>query len=298
MRNDGKLTIRLDDRIQMYKSFLDYTWVGNLERSVRGSNLEAPIISLLFAMKATANAFAMPFFMMHTMKAFEEGYLRGKNSMPEEKLLLLANVLPHRMAKKHKLTLTKQKQFSEMILEILGEVKSAVKTLEGLDIDDTFKAYLDGPGGSELQLGMIGLCQICYGATFHAFEQFMTQCIRWAKGDRTFKAFNFAKIVAEVKVEFGEEVSDFCLSHERVQLARAVRNALAHDGGRVASDMFGKVLPDDAKKLTEALRKEFFVEEGEIRIVAANNLNLFDMLKIRVSRIVAKAITLPQFTKS
>ena len=71
----------------MYKSFLDYAWVGTLEQTVRGTNLETTIISLLFGLKATANAYAMPFFMMHSMKAFEEGYLRSRDSMPEEKLL-------------------------------------------------------------------------------------------------------------------------------------------------------------------------------------------------------------------
>ena len=202
------------------------------------------------------------------------------------------------MAKKHKLSWSKQQQFSEMIAEILGEVKNSVKTLEGLNMDDTFKDFLHGPGGSELQLGVIGLCQICYGATFHAYEHFMTECIRWAKGDKTFKAYNFAMIVKAAKTAFGDDVADFCLTHERVQLARAVRNALAHDGGRVAPDMFGKVPLDVTAKLTEKLHEEFFVEDdGVIRIIAANNLNLFEMLKLRVSRLVDKAVTLPQFAR-
>ena len=61
--------------------------------------------------------------------------------------------------------------------------------------------------------------------------------------------------------------------------------------------MFGKVPPDVGKKLSENLHEEFFVEDGVIRIVAANNVNLFEMLKLRVSRLVAKAVTLPQFAK-
>jgi hypothetical protein len=299
MTDDRTMTIRLDDRIQMYKSFLDYAWVGTLEQTVRGTNLEMPIVSLLFALKATANAYAMPFFMMHSMKAFEEGYLRGRDSMPEEKLRLLAEQLPQRMARKHKLSYSKQKQFSEMIAEILAEVKNAKEVLAGIEMDETFSGFLFGAGGSELQLGVMGLCQICYGATFHAYEHFVTECIRWARGDKTFKAYKFAMIVGAVEAEFGQDVADFCLAHERVQLARAVRNALAHDGGRVAPDMFGKVSPDLAKKLTEKLHEEFFVEDdGVIRIVAANNLNLFEMLKLRVSRLVAKAVTLPPFVKN
>jgi hypothetical protein len=297
MTDDPIMMIRLDDRIQMYKSFLDYDWVGTLEKAVRGTGLEAAIISLLFGWKATANAFAMPFFMLHSMKNFEEGYLRGRDSMPEEKLRLLANALPERMAAKHKLSWTKQRQFSAMIAEILEEAKRSVKTLEVLDMNETFKGYLHGPGGTELQLAVVGLCQICYGATFHAYEHFVTECIRWATGDKAFKAFNFSMIVKAAKV-FGDDVCDFSLTHERVQLARAVRNALAHDGGRVSPDMFGKVSEDVARSLNAKLHEQFFVEDGIVRIVAANNHNLVDMLKLRVSKIVERAATLPQFAKA
>jgi len=298
MSGDQIMTIRLDDRIQMYKSFLDYAWVETLEKSVRGSNLESAIISLLFALKSTANAFAMPFFMMHSMKAFEEGFLRGRESTPEGNLRLLADVLPKRMAQQHGLSHMKQKQFSEMIAEILQETRDAVQTLEGHDPNEMFSLYLHGPGSAELQLAVIGLCQICFGATFHAYEHFVTECIRWAKADKTFKAFKFTTLTREVKEAFGEDIAIFCLTHERVQIARAVRNSLAHNGGRFAPDMFGNVPPDTATALAEKLREEYFVEDGEIRIVAANNINLFEMLKVRVSRLIDKAVTMPQFAKT
>ncbi len=297
MPDDRIMKIRLDDRIQMYKSFLDYAWVETLEKTVRGSNLESAIISLLFALKSTANAFAMPFFMMHSMKAFEEGFLRGQESTPEKKLRLLASVLPKRMAQKHGLSHMKQKQFCEMIEEILQETGEAVQSLEGHDPDEMFSSYLHGPGSSELHLAVIGLCQICFGATFHAYEHFVTECIRWGKADKTFKAFKFTTLTKELGKVFGDEIAEFCLSHERIHVARAVRNAFAHNGGQFGADMFGNVPPETATNLAKRLREEFFVEDGEIRIVAANNVNLFEMIKVRVSKLVEKAITLHQFTK-
>lgn len=298
MPNNQNMTLRLDDRIQMYKSFLDYDWVGTLEKGVRGTNLDSIIISLLFALKSTANAFAMPFFMMHSMKAFEEGFLRGQESTPEKKLRLLADVLPARMAQRHGLSHMKQKQFSEMIHEILQETKEAVRSLEGHDPNEMFSLYLHGPGSAELQLAVVGLCQICFGATFHAYEHFVTECIRWAKNDMRFKAFKFTTLTRELKDAFGEDIADFCLNHERIQVARAVRNAFAHNGGRFSPDMFGNVSPETSTALADRLREEFFVEDGDIRIVATNNINLFETIKVRVSKLIERARTLPQFCRS
>jgi hypothetical protein len=63
--------------------------------------------------------------------------------------------------------------------------------------------------------------------------------------------------------------------------------------------MFGKITPDTEslyKYLYEKFQREFFVEDnGIVRIVAGNNRNLFNMLKVRVSTLVTKAMTLPQF---
>ena len=87
----------------------------------------------------------------------------GGYSVPEQKLRLLAEHLPQRMAKEYKLSHSKQKQFTETIAKILDETKNAKEVLASLDLDETFTGFLHGAGGSELQLGVIGLCQICYG---------------------------------------------------------------------------------------------------------------------------------------
>jgi hypothetical protein len=295
MHGEDMRTIRLDDRIQKYKSFIDYDWAKSLADRVRGTNLESPVLSLLFALKATANSFAMPYFMMNIMTAFEEGFLQGRESMPEEKLRLLAEALPMRMAQKHGLPFERQRQFSSMIDEILHETREAAKALKGTDINKLFSSIIKGPGGAELQLGVVGLCQICFGATFHAYEHFLTECIRWAKADASFKVFKFSMLTKEVKNAFGEEVTNFCLTHDQVQIARAVRNSLAHNGGKYTSGIFGNATPEDTERMTQKLHEEYFVENDEIRVIAQNNIDLFELVKDRVSFMIDIAVKMPQF---
>jgi hypothetical protein len=70
------INLRLDDRVEIYKSFLDYPWLQDLEQRVRGTALEKPFMRLIVIWKGTANAYAMPYLMMMTLASFEKGYLR------------------------------------------------------------------------------------------------------------------------------------------------------------------------------------------------------------------------------
>lgn len=297
MSEDQKMTIRLDDRVHSYKSFLDYSWAKKIEEQVRGTDLDSHFLSLVFALKSTANAFQMPYSMIHIIRAFEDGFLRERESTPEVHLRLLADALPKRMAVQHGLSHKKKKQLQQMITEILQEARHATQTLEGQDPNEMFSSFLHAPSGPELQLAVSGLCQMCFGATFHAYEHFVTECIRWAKRDKTFKAFNFTQLAKELAEAFGEEIADFCVNHDRIQVARAVRNALAHNGGLFVPDMFGKLPPERAAELAEILRTEFYVENDRIQIVAINNINLFEMVKVRVSKLIEKALTLPESSR-
>jgi hypothetical protein len=275
-------TLHLDDRVDSYRSFLDYDWVKAIEKQTHGTILDEPLMSLIFSWKATANAFTMPFLMMHFLRNFEVGHCRGQDSASEQALKVLADHLPERMAKRHKWSPTKKRQISEAIAELFAEVDVAKHTMPTLDVDKLFNAFLYGDGGSEMQLGVFGMTQTCYGTTFHAYEHFISRCVGLAKNKPHFKADGAQALVADVRKEFGDEVADFCLVDEQIEIARLARNALAHNGG----------------KMNEKLKKKdhgFFVVDDVLHVVAADNHRLFNILKVRVSKLVEKALTMPQF---
>ncbi len=166
--------LHLDDRIASYRSFLDYGWVQTVEKQTQGTVLDEPLMSLIFSWKATANAFTMPFLMMHFLKNFEAGYCRSQESASEKAAKVLAEHLPERMAQKHGLSHMKKKQLSATIAELLAQMDGAVQTMPTLDVDKLFHQFLFGDGGSEMQLGVFGLAQTCYGTTFHAYEHFVS----------------------------------------------------------------------------------------------------------------------------
>jgi hypothetical protein len=84
----------------------------------------------------------------------------------------------------------------------------------------------------------------------------------------------------QFRAEFGKiftsELRDYCFDGE-INVARLVRNALAHNGGRE----------------TEELRKEkhqYHIEGGEIQIIPSNTTALFNLLKERATKVVTEAV--------
>src|SRR5438132_2198118 len=150
-------TMRLDDRVESYRSFMDYAWVQEIDKLTSGTVLEGLVFALIVSWKATANAHAMPFLMMHMLKGLEEGYLRPKPGLWEHAVRTLSDGLPTRMGKEHGLSHMKQKQLSEMIKKTLDGAEAIKPAMEPLDPQQLFHTFLFGPGGTELQLGVFGL---------------------------------------------------------------------------------------------------------------------------------------------
>jgi hypothetical protein len=87
-------------------------------------------------------------------------------------------------------------------------------------------------------------------------------------------------------------LSDFCWKHEEVDLARLVRNALAHNGGRFGPDLEKyKTRFVGATSTAKPLLRgdQFNLVEGKIQITPDNTRHLFGVLKERVSKIIEKA---------
>src|SRR5262249_32662234 len=134
--------MRLDDRIESYRSLLDYPWVREIDKLISGTVLDGPTFVLFFNWKAMANAYAMPFLMMQMLKNFEEGHLRQRPGVAEHAIRTLEKQLPSRMGKEHGLSHMKQKQLSEMISGMLDGVELTKRSMPTLDPQELFRTFL------------------------------------------------------------------------------------------------------------------------------------------------------------
>jgi len=79
---------------------------------------------------------------------------------------------------------------------------------------------------------------------------------------------------------FGSKVAADCLTSPPVMIARLVRNALAHDGGRETVHLKG-------------MSHGLAVEQGVLQIMAPDTRELFNRLKRRALKLVRRAVALP-----
>src|SRR5262249_46526644 len=88
---------------------------------------------------------------------------------------------------------------------------------------------------------------------------------------------------------FGEPLRNYCWADPEVDLAKFVRHALAHNGGRFGTDLEKyKTRFTDAKGMqTVKLQgNQFIIVDGKIQITPGNTTYRFGVLKDRVTKIV------------
>jgi hypothetical protein len=85
----------------------------------------------------------------------------------------------------------------------------------------------------------------------------------------------------DAKAAFGEATADYCLTDQAVEAARLVRNALAHNGGRVT---------DELKTVSHGID----IVDQLLQVMPDDNRKLFDALKKRAFKLAETALTLPQ----
>lgn len=290
MRPELKTTLYIDDRIESYKSFFDHEWATRLMALTDGTELEQSVFVLTTNWKATVNSQFMPWLMMGSLKAFEKAYLRPKPTITENVIRGMLEMIPDATASF--LSNMKRKQLAEVLASLGERMKVANEAtqqieLSELDPQTVFQNHLFGKGGQELQLSIFGSQRASYAAFFFEYENFVTICVGLARKkdpklkNETYRVFNAGKLLENFKAAFDEELAKYCLTDQPVKVGRIVRNALAHNGGKI-------------KEADRAEVRDVIEEiDGFARIMPEHNRVLFNDLKERAFRLAERTVAFP-----
>src|SRR5262249_20385819 len=152
------------------------------------------------------------------------------------------------------------------VAKIEDEAHQAIKTAraEGrFDVAGYWNFLVYTP---EFQFCILGTQRINYGSLFFAYEDFLANVIRTKEPKYSSKQEPIKTAFAR---HFGDPLTDFCWNHDEVDLARLVRHALAHNGGRFGKDLekHRSRFVDATGTTTPLLRgDQFNLEDGKIQI--------------------------------
>lgn len=259
-----------DIRLESYKSFFDSDWVdGFLEVSDK-TQLGQICYDLGREWEGTSFVYMMPWLIIHSLENYHNGFWRDEPKLPQEFLRqFIDHVAMHgvirNMAKK---TLMLEARKLEIKLIELLATKRPV-----FDSETAWNAFIQEKIFAHALTHQQGMA---YGSVYYAYENFLQRCIEVKRSAPDYRAKNPRQLSKDFAQEFSAVLEAECVSDSGVEIARLVRNSLAHNGGRPSADL---------------LKHNHGFKEVDSRLVIMPEhvKALFNMLKDKAMKIVATA---------
>ena len=281
----------IDPNLASYEQFFDHSWCKRIFELVDRSPLQAAVDILVVAWRSTNGVHMLPWLMVQSLIRFAEGEFEAALSFRTsysdtvvqgivEKLETRLPGLDFDQRTALRLAVTK---IEEEAFQVLKTAKSQVN-VEATGYWDLLTHT------SEFPFCILGSQHINYGSLFFAYEDFLASTIRTKEPAFSSKS---NPIRGAFSKHFGAPLTDYCWNHDEVDLAKLVRHALAHNGGRYGTDL-DKYKPrfvDATRTNGLPLRGDLFnIVDGKIQITPCNTKYLFSVLKDRVTRIVEEFV--------
>jgi hypothetical protein len=276
MANEVVKNFTYDPQLGSYSSFFDHAWARRFSDLVSGSLLDEPTMALLVNWKAAANTHLMPWLMITNLVSFAKGYARSHETISESALGRIARHLTEAMH--DSLSNMKRKRLSEEINKLAIKLKTSREGHdEDIDPQHLFEEYLGSPGGHELQLSLWGTQRVVYGSLYHAYEHFVACCVGLLLEEPDYRPSNITKLIDDAKRKLPPQVYAHCIGDDSIQVARLVRNALAHHGGKESGEL---------REKTHGIP----VVDGELQVMPKHVHELFALLKDRAMRLATETL--------
>jgi hypothetical protein len=277
MAPDTVKTITHDPQLGSYLSFFDHAWARRFSELVSGSTLDEPAMALLVNWKAAANTHLMPWLMITNLTSFAKAYARSHETLSEVALGRIARHLTDAM--RDSLSNMKCKRLNEEIIALGDKLKTSREHYDDdMDPQELFEEYLGGTGGHELQLSLWGTQRLVYGSIYYSYEHFVTCCVGHVLRAPDYRPNSGKKLVEDAKRALSPKAFSYCIENESVQVARLVRNAIAHHGGKESDEL--KLKPHG-----------IHVADGELQVMPQHVRGLFEMLKDRAHHLAIETLS-------
>jgi len=196
--------------------------------------LAAPIFDLIGDWRSASYVGALPASIPHSIKQFHDSFVNAETTATgilrysDVILTKLSRELPDLVANSEL-----QRLLREKIVVLSSEISEASSVVrQELDGDAVWQQYLSL---HPFHMGLHGTMKLVYLAVYGAYETFVVQALSVAHGGKRIRVTDrdFRK---DFRDALGDIIDDAWFA-EDIRVARLVRHALMHAGGRVTDDL-------------------------------------------------------------
>ncbi len=83
MSDEPPISIRLDDRLEDYRSFFDHAWAEKIGQLASGTTVFDPVFILTANWRAAANTCSMPWLLVHSLRSEWSGFLQSQQPLSQ-----------------------------------------------------------------------------------------------------------------------------------------------------------------------------------------------------------------------
>lgn len=265
------MNIFLDNRLESYAQFFDHELARKFNSLTSETKLDEAASILCGTWKAASNTMRLPWLAVDSIEKVGLGAAIDTSSKQS-----FLEYLPTHL--RNKLSIPKV-----LWLEIDAEIHRAIDAYRKAEKETKriFNAHLiwnsflnfkkdDGSPVVEFPMAVWGSQQIGFGATYHAYENFLRTVLEKLSGEPEYRINYKGKVQKDVTNLLDKSISDQCIDDPKIKLAKEIRNSLVHQGGYVEVD-----------PATSDQYHGFRVVNNIVQVEASNNRDLFLLLQDR-----------------
>lgn len=278
----------IDPNLSAYEKFFDHDWAKQIFEKAKDSSLIGALSDLILSWRSANGAHILPWIMVESLKGFANGEMQGEYYFRNKYSKKIIDGLVEQIGKKMqaRLNIDQRMALKRVVSTIEQDANKSLMAAQENNQFDVNGYWNFLIRNTEFAFCVLGIQRINYGSLFFAYEDFLSNIIRIKEPKYSSKK---EPIRDAFERHFGIQLTEYCWKDEEVDFARLVRNALAHNGGRLGKDLekyksrFVNAADSPDPLIYDS---KFNLVDEKIQITPENTKFLFNILKQRVSRIV------------
>jgi hypothetical protein len=264
--------IQIDPELNSYQGYMPDEWAkATLGPIKQGTVLERLLLDLALAWRTAAYTAQMPATAVRATHAAAVG--RGTYASPDSSVVSLTDKIIAELSQKVPEFFENgslRARVTEALATITDEFRErTTKVREDFPIEPMWKDFLQEIA---FKLSLWSSQRVTFVAFYNAYEVFLVDCLKVATGATSLRT-PMEEFRVGLRTAFRRNVADPCWFHREINLARLVRHALIHNGGR---------LTEDLKKQ----QHEIVLIDDELQIQPKDNLQMLRRLRAAVDKVV------------